>query len=183
MAAEFGARREIAIVGAGFSGVLTALSVLEAQGSRARVQLIEQAGRFGVGAAFGATQPDHLLNVRASNMSADPDQPDDFVLWLAHRRRAASAPFAFASRADYGAYLQARLRRVAQSEAAADRLDLIQDSVIAVRPRARGLALDLAMGRTIAADTVVLATGNAPPSRSVLPDPSFADHPHYVGDP
>jgi uncharacterized NAD(P)/FAD-binding protein YdhS len=173
----------VAIVGAGFSGVLTALSILETPGSRTRVRLIEQAERFGVGAAFGDVQPDHLLNVRAMNMSADPDQPDDFAQWLGRRREGPPEPFAFASRAEYGAYIQERLRHVAQSRAAAERLDLVQDTVAAIRKSDDGFELELAMGRGLHADRVVLATGNAPPSRAVLPDPAFAGHGFYVGDP
>jgi len=176
-------RSDVAIVGGGFSGVLTALSILEAPGSRPRVHLIEQADRFGVGAAFGARRPDHLLNVRAMNMSADPEQPHDFIQWLGRRRRGAPEPFAFASRAEYGAYIQERLRRVALTQAAADRLDLVHDAATAIREHKGGFELDLAMGRRLHADAVVLATGNAPPSRSILPDPSFADHHRYVGDP
>ena len=173
----------VAIVGAGFSGVLTALSILETPGSRARVHLIEQADRFGVGAAFGADQPEHLLNVRAMNMSADPDQLDEFAQWLGRRRRGPPEPFAFASRAEYGAYVQERLRHVAQSRAAAERLDLVQDAVADITEAGDGFKLRLAMGRELRADRVVLATGNAPPSRAVLPDPAFASHGSYVGDP
>lgn len=176
-------RPVVAIVGAGFSGALTALNILKTPGSRARVHLIEQAERFGVGAAFGARQPDHLLNVRAMNMSADPDSPDDFARWLGARRKRPAEPFAFASRAEYGAYIQDHLRQVVQSKAAADRLDLVGDQVTAIHPDGDGFELRLALGRTLGADAVVLATGNAPPSGAVLPDPAFADHPSYVGDP
>jgi len=176
-------KSDIAIVGGGFSGVLTALSVLEAPGSRPRVHLIEQADRFGVGAAFSARRPDHLLNVRAMNMSAVPERPDDFMQWLGRRRRGAPEPFALASRAEYGAYIQERLRRVVQTQTAAGRLDLVHDAATAIRERHGGFELDLAMGRRRHAGAVVIATGNAAPSRSVLPDPSFADHSRYVGDP
>jgi len=176
-------RLDVAIVGAGFSGVLTALNILETAGSDARVHLIEQATRFGVGAAFSARRPDHLLNVRAMNMSADPDQPDDFTQWLGRQRQRPPEPFAFASRAEYGAYIQDRLRRVVQSCAAANRLDLVQDAVVAIRERGPRFELDLAVGRRMQADAVVLATGNAPPARNVLPDQSFADDARYVGDP
>ena len=174
---------QIAIVGGGFSGVLTALNVLDAPGSDARVYLIEQADRFGVGVAYGARQADHLLNVRAMNMSADPDHPEDFSSWLAHRRKAPPDPFAFASRAEYGAYIQARLRAVAQTGAGAERLDLIHDAAVALRPRGDGFEVTLALGRKINVDAVVLATGNSPPARAVLPDPAIARGPRYVGDP
>ncbi len=123
---------DIAVVGAGFSGALTALSILGATEGEARVHLVEKAERFGVGAAYGTHQPDHLLNVRAANMSADPEQPEDFMLWLSRRRNAPPDPFAFASRADYGAYIQAQLRRVAPATAGAARLHLVADTVVAI---------------------------------------------------
>jgi uncharacterized NAD(P)/FAD-binding protein YdhS len=176
-------RPEVAVVGAGFSGVLTALSVLEAGRSNVRVHLVERAERFGVGTAYGTRQPDHLLNVRAANMSADPAKPDDFMLWLSRQRGAAADAFAFASRAEYGRYIQERLRRVAQAEAGADRLQLTGDEAVAVTPRADGLYLRLALGRELRADAVVLATGNARPSNDVLPDPDFRGSASYVGDP
>ena len=62
----------IAIVGAGFSGLLTAVNLLEASG-RARVTLIERRGVFGPGTAYDTGNPQHLLNVRLDNMSAFPD--------------------------------------------------------------------------------------------------------------
>jgi uncharacterized NAD(P)/FAD-binding protein YdhS len=176
-------RPVVAIVGAGFSGVMTALSVLEVPRTRARVLLFEQASQFGLGAAFGPSASDHTLNVRAMNMSVDPARPDDFADWLGRRHDRPTEHFAFASRAEYGAYIQQHLRRVAQTRAGADRLDLVADQVVAVRPAGDGFELDLALGRTLQADVVVLAVGNAPPSQGVLPDPAFASQPHYVGDP
>lgn len=176
-------RPAIAVVGAGFSGALTALSILEASGGEARVDLIEKAERFGVGGAYGTLQPDHLLNVRAANMSADPDRPEDFMLWLSRRRGGPPEPFAFATRAEYGAYIQERLRRVVQAKAGADRLDLTGDEVVAIAEHADGWVLQLGMGRELLVDAVVLAVGNAPPSHSVLPDPGFRDSPAYISDP
>ena len=176
-------RPEVAVVVAGFSGVLTALSVLEAGGPNVRVHLIERAERFGVGAAYGTLQPDHLLNVRAANMSADPAGPDDFMLWLSRRRGAPADAFAFASRAEYGLYIQERLSHIAQTEAGADRLQLTGDEVVAVTPRPDGLHLRLALGLELRADAVILATGNARPSDDVLPDSGFRHSPAYVGDP
>lgn len=177
------ARPVIAVVGAGFSGALTALNLLQAPGSVARVLLIEAAERFGVGAAFGAAEAGHLLNVRAENMSADPDRPEDFMLWLAERHGRPPDPFTFASRPEYGAYVQERLRHAAQSGAAADRLLLIQDRVTAVERDGDGFRVRLDMGRSLGADAVVLATGNAPPSVAALPDPAFAASGAYVGSP
>ena len=86
----------VAIVGAGFSGTMTAAQL--ARKGIASV-LIEGGGRAGLGAAYSTSDPAHLLNVPAGNMSAWPDVPDDFA-------RRAGDPDMFAERRQFGAYLR-----------------------------------------------------------------------------
>ncbi len=75
----------IAIIGAGFSGTLLAVNLLNQ--TDARVILIERLPeRVGRGVAYSTKESNHLLNVRASNMSAFPDDPDHFVTWLSGAR-------------------------------------------------------------------------------------------------
>ena len=75
--------RQVAIIGGGFSGTLQAINLLRHDGPGAI--LIERAPQAGRGLAYGAALPGHVLNVRAANMSAFPDRPDDFADWLAAR--------------------------------------------------------------------------------------------------
>lgn len=70
--------------------------------------LIERVARIARGVACSTVHPDHLLNVRAGNMSALPDDPNHFVRWLAARTGAEGR--SFAARADYGRYLTKLLR-------------------------------------------------------------------------
>jgi uncharacterized NAD(P)/FAD-binding protein YdhS len=74
----------LAVVGAGFSGVMTALHLLR-QPQAVKVILVERRSPIGLGAAYATDDPAHQLNVRAGNMSAWPDRPDDFVAWLRAR--------------------------------------------------------------------------------------------------
>ena len=76
------ARPTVAVIGAGFSGVLTALRLLDAPDGPC-VRLVERRPRFAQGAAYSTISPQHLLNVRAANMSAFPEAPSHFVDWLA----------------------------------------------------------------------------------------------------
>src|SRR4051794_32635305 len=89
----------VAVIGGGFSGLLTALHLLQGD-PQVCVRLVERAPRFGRGRAYAAGPADHLLNVRAANMSAFPDRPGHFVEWLAAAAEAAG-PDAFVSRARY----------------------------------------------------------------------------------
>ena len=170
---------EIAIVGAGFSGSLLALQILRTDVD-ARVHLIEKASTFGRGLAYGAAGPEHLLNVRAANMSAFPDAPSHFFEWLQRTAPADSAP-AFVSRTLFGTYLQALLAATVQTRQGAGRLFTICDEAIDVAAAGARLRVRLALGSDLEVDAVVLATGNLPPHD--LACFADADPVRYVSDP
>ena len=167
----------IAIVGAGFSGSLFAINLVRHDGPDAL--LIERGDAFGRGVAYSTGNADHLLNVRAANMSALPDAPADFADWLAARDPRAG-PAAFVPRATYGAYLAALLDETAQR--AASRLVKRRGDVVAIRPDSYGVTLDFAGGLSERADAAVLATGNLPPHPPPGIDPAVLGR-RYVGDP
>ncbi len=77
---------DVAIIGAGFSGSLTAIHLLsDPDGDRPplRVALIErELSAFGRGVAYGTPCSRHLLNVPAGKMGAFPDRLDHFLEWL-----------------------------------------------------------------------------------------------------
>ncbi|MBV9748916.1 MAG: FAD/NAD(P)-binding protein, partial [Acetobacteraceae bacterium] len=70
-----------------------------------RVTLIERRQQAGPGLAYGSAHETHLLNVRAGNMSAFPDEPSHFADWLS-RRGVIDAASVFAPRVIYGEYLR-----------------------------------------------------------------------------
>lgn len=163
------AGRVFAIVGAGYSGTLTALHLLQHCRPADRVILFERRDTFGRGVAYSADHGGHLLNVRAMNMSAFPDRPAHFLEWL--RARGADSrdpvPLAdrFVPRALYGEYLQ-QLLREAIGRYGGRSLELVQDEVTAVEQSGEALVLHAAGGRIFEADAVVLACGNAPPAKT-----------------
>ena len=71
MSAENG--KHIIIVGGGASGVLLACHLLRNDDDDIRATLIEKRPVVGRGMAYSTAQPGHLLNVRATNMSAFAD--------------------------------------------------------------------------------------------------------------
>ena len=165
--------RHVAIIGAGFSGTLLAINLLRHDGPAAT--LIERGDAAGLGVAYGTRQSDHLLNVRAANMSAFPDRPDHFVAWLAGRN-GAGGPTDFVPRALYGAYLRETL--AAAQAAAPGRLTVIEGEAVGVD----GATVRLKDSGRVDADAVVLAVGNLAPQ--VPPGlERIADGPGYVGNP
>lgn len=164
----------VAIVGAGFSGTLQAINLLRHDGPR--VTLIERSGGFARGIAYATPNPAHLLNVRAANMSALPDDPDHFVRWLGARGK--GAPQSFALRHDYGIYLAELLDEVMR--AAPGRLALRRDEAVALDDHG---VLSFAGGERLAADATILALGNLPPHDPPGLAGAGLSADHYIADP
>lgn len=168
----------IAIVGAGFSGLLTAVHLLRAS-PRVQVILIERRGVFGPGTAYDTGNPGHLLNVRLDNMSAFPDQPGHLADWLAEQP-SWRAQDGFITRGVYGDYLRALLD--AALEDAPDRLTLIGAEARGLHRTADGWRIETQDG-AVAADQVVLALGNLEPAsppgvaEAVRASPAYVENP------
>ncbi|CAD7338278.1 FAD-dependent oxidoreductase [Sphingomonadales bacterium 56] len=146
------------VIGGGFSGTLLAINLLR-HGSL-RVTIIEKrADRLGRGLAYGAAQEGHILNVRAANMSALPDQPGHFVEWL--KKQGMGGEGSFAIRRDYGAYLCALLQEV--SSHAQGRLTALTDDAVDLLRTEAGVRVMLRSGSHVDADVAALAPGNLPP--------------------
>ncbi|TFI56683.1 FAD-dependent oxidoreductase [Sphingomonas parva] len=165
------------IIGCGFSGALQAINLLRHQGPRAT--LIERRAQAGKGLAFGAAHPTHLLNVRAANMSAFPDDPGHFARWLT-ARGVADAAESFVPRLTYGDYLSEQLDAAQRRSNGrltivhGDVEDVVHDGDVRIR---------MADGGDMRADVAVLAVGNLPPHHPPgLDGASLAAH-GYFGDP
>ncbi|RAK51344.1 FAD/NAD(P)-binding protein [Phenylobacterium deserti] len=171
----------VAVIGGGFSGLLTAVHLLRGDPELV-VRLVERAPLFGRGRAYQAAHPDHVLNVRASNMSAFPDEPEHFIRWLEGEGES-GARDAFVSRSRYGDYLQSLLRQQVREPTHAGRLLLEADEATAIEPREGRQRVTLKLGRSFDADAVVLALGLLPPAPPPGADPDVLADDRYVADP
>lgn len=166
----------IAVVGAGFSGVMTAIHLLWRCAPGERVYLVERGQRIGPGLAYGTDNARHLVNVRAENMSAFADEPDHFVQWLEalppeRRAEAGERTIAgtFVRRAVFGSYIQDLLREAITRQDGADNLYLVTDEATAIRPADGRYLLETGNGRTYPVDAAVLALGNVTEPKSAPP--------------
>ena len=171
-------RPTVAVIGAGFSGVLTALRLLSAPDGP-NVRLIEKGPRFGRGAAYATASPHHILNVRATNMSAFVEQPAHFRDWLGARGDGGRM---FVTRDEYGQYLQSLLREAA-SGPGARRLVLEHDDARELARRDGRWSIALGVGRVLQADAVVLAIGHLPPPPPDDADAEVLASRRYIADP
>src|SRR5579875_2889000 len=173
-------RPTVAVIGAGFSGLLTALRLLS-EPDGPNVRLVEKRGAFGRGAAYSTLDPEHLLNVRASNMSALPEDPAHFVRWLAEQGHGGTESL-FVRRNLYGDYLQSMIQAAVEA-APAGRFLLELDAATALEREGGRWRVSLAMGRRFLADAVVIAVGNLPPGAAPGFDEAATEHPAYCADP
>jgi uncharacterized NAD(P)/FAD-binding protein YdhS len=157
----------VAVIGAGFSGTMVALHLARTLPPDRTVLLCER-GAFACGPAYSSRDTGHLLNVRAANMSAFPDQPDHFENWLATAPDNTSGQALrteaglFVSRGLYGGYLCDLLDRAVAG--AAGRLRKLPAEVVDIERDGDGFRLLLADGARQPASAVVLAIGNLPPA-------------------
>ncbi len=149
---------DIAIVGGGCSGVLTAVQLLR-KGFKGRIRMVEPRARLGRGLAYSTSFPEHLLNVPAEKMSAFPDRHSDFADWLRLRQVACPERGYFAPRMLYGEYLEDLLQAETRAEQGRD-CRHIRAEVTAVEEIEGGARLTLNEGSPIRARKVVLALGN-----------------------
>lgn len=162
-------RRHIAIIGGGASGVFLACHLLRDPDADVRVTLVERRPDVGRGIAYSTANPDHLLNVRAANMSAFPDQPGHFWDWLTAQKAARGGlaacedPFCFVPRRVYGDYIQSLLAPLLSPDAGQRRLTIERNECVAIENGDR-LYVRLADGHGFDADYAVLATGHEPPA-------------------
>ena len=168
-------KKRIAIIGAGFSGLMTAIHLLKKNSEDISVILISPKGNFARGVAYKAASKHHLLNVPAGKMTCFANEPNHFLDWLSQRE-----PYkdleknllstVFVPRNLYGDYLEELWLNICMG-ISADKLQVVNDEVIDIEVFKTGFfQLYLKQDSIIQADKVVLALGNeAPKNPEVLP--------------
>lgn len=179
--------RRIAIVGAGFSGAVTAIQLLRhAPPEGLQVVLVNESGRMARGLAYGTHSSAHVLNVPAGNMSALADDAEDFVRYCRWSDPRVE-PSSFVSRRLYGAYLEALLSAAELQRDEGATLERIVGRVVGLQvgsqAQGRRAELLLAQGSSVQADHVVLAFGHFTPL-DPLPAAAVAEAgARYIRDP
>ena len=176
MPLEAPCERRIAVIGGGFSGVMTAIHLLWRCRPEERVYLVEREGPLGPGVAYRTRHARHLLNVRAENMSAFEDEPNHFLRWLGKlpAEEAAAcgertAAGLFVRREVYGRYLQDLLRQAILLQGGARNFFVVDDEAVRLERSATGFRLQTRVGRSYEFHAAVLATGSFRPPPSDLP--------------
>lgn len=161
--------KTLVIIGAGFSGAVTAAQFLRHSPPDVRVVLINRSGTMARGLAYGTNSSLHLLNVPAGNMSAYVEEPDHFLRFCQALNPTYTAS-SFVPRKLYGDYLASVLDHAEKHSSVGVKLERVVAEVRRLRADGKGAVLELVNGQSIQADQVVLAFGNFSP----LDPPGFS---------
>lgn len=163
--------KRIAVIGCGFSGLMTAYHLLAHGGESVRVTIFDPDGE-NFGAAYKTTCRAHVLNVRAKNMGAFPSAPGDFVEWC-EKQGWGVVPDSFVRRSIYQSYLKSikdkLIKRASHSlQIRTERVENVIPTDTSVIVRSSDEALF---------DAVVLALGNLPPKPLPCSSPNIIQDP------
>jgi uncharacterized NAD(P)/FAD-binding protein YdhS len=172
----------IAVCGGGASAVLLLHALRKHADRPLDVTIVEERPLPGTGLAYSTPSPSHLLNVPAGRMSADAADPNEFVAWLGDNASADGyTAKSFVPRRLYGAYLKNLLATASMDRRSNVQVKFRRGTVRALDHAARHWTLGLTDGTAIAADAVVVATGNAPPRPCFGADTAVSEH--IINDP
>lgn len=182
----------LVIVGGGFSGVSMAVQTARYSPLPVHITVVEPAAHLGRGLAYGTDDPDHRINGAFYSHSVDPLDTGHGDRWAATVNLSATDPEIktptglFPRRRDFARYLQQAFSDCAQENASGSQLTHHQARVTNLSHGSAGVelvAVDAAgQSSSLAADQVVLATGNPPPKLPAELAP-FVDHPAMIGSP
>ena len=179
------ARRTVVIIGGGFSGAAIAHHLDRRAPGLARIVVVEPRASLGAGLAYSTEDPAHRINVPASRMSLDPQQPQHFENWLVETGALRDDPESrladgrsFPRRTLFGRYVGEQL-----SEAiSVGRLEHCRDSVTKVTPRSDGYGVSLSKGETLEATIVIIASTHPPPSAPAALRRALAGHKRFIAN-
>lgn len=182
-----GARRPVvAIVGGGFTGAVVAANLARnAASDGASIVIFEPRTRLGAGLAYDTANPAHRINVPAARMSLVPDDPDDFLNWLAAKREPRNDTEALAAdgnlyvrRVVFGRYVGEFIAPFVKSGKVVHRRERVEH----VERRGKQWRLSSGPGTELLADIVVIATTHPSPCAPRCVGEALCDHPRYVPD-
>lgn len=180
LACSYDSPESVAIIGGGFCGAVLAAQLLRKSAGRIPVVLIERSPCLGRGVAYGTRCTEHLLNVPAKDMSAFPDDPEQFLRWVRAHCHHDVKGSDFLSRCRYGDYVHSVLQH--EIERFPGCFEQVNDDAVSLEMRDGSIQVHLRSGALRTATRAVLALGNFPPADLPLPE-AVRSSSRYVRDP
>lgn len=181
--------RRVVVVGGGFTGACAAVQLVRHTAVPLAVTVVDPAARAGRGLAYRSTDPDHRLNAPSFGHSLLPDDAWHFSRWVIDQRLRETDPESLQSdgtvyvrRGDFGRYLVETLEAHARHPLTGSAIVHRRGQAVALSDPGVPLVVTLADGERLAADLVLVATGNPPLRRPGWIDAALAAHPALHAD-
>ncbi len=165
----------IAIVGGGISGTLTVLNLIKQSKNLLHIIWFDAKNQFCKGLAYSTTDEQHLLNVRANNMSIFVDEPNHFVNWLTHNYPQYSS-HDFAPRKLFGEYVLATFNDLKNTNPFIT-IQQIAEEVIDIEKKEN--IFEITTTQTYITQKVVIALGNFLPAHPRSVSKEFIESENY----
>jgi len=172
----------VAIIGAGLSGRLLALNLLQRASSAVASLMIDRGDPEWMGPAYSDPADYLLLNVPAGRMGALADDPEHFLRW-AQRKGVPAGQWDFLPRGLYRDYVLDLLNAARCERPSGPTLRHLCGDVTDLEAGRSGVTIRVEGGDPIVADKAVLALGNFPPRHPSIETRASLESRRYVRNP
>lgn len=181
--------KKIGIIGAGFTGTMTAVQLINKLTEPCEIILINEQETLNKGIAYNPYSDKHLLNVIAGKMSAYPNKADHFLEWVMQKdnfknKDKTLIENSFLPRQIYGEYLCSiweEAKTIANSKQI--QLTVIDSFVIDLDILDNTVFLWLENDLKLNVNQCVIATGNQIPRNPKIKNMNFYNSPNYFQNP
>jgi len=178
--------KKITIIGGGFSGILTAVNLIERATSGIEINIIGEKNSFAKGIAYIPYSKNHLLNVTTARMSAFENKPDHFLNWVLEQPKFKGVnrdliAGAFLPRYIYGEYITYIWNNSLNSTSL--KINIIHNLVTDLVYENKKTKVQLDNNEWIESDICVIANGNSPPRNPSIKNTGFYTSANYFQNP
>jgi len=172
----------VAIVGAGVSGRLLALTLHRRATSASTILMFDRGDPQWMGPAYSNPADYLLLNVPAVRMGAVADDPEHFLRWV-QGKGVRAGPWDFLPRALYRDYVLELLAQVQDEHPSGPGLEHRCGEVVGLDVRDEGVTIQVEGTDSVVVDKAVLALGNFPPRHPSVENRAALQSRRYVRNP
>lgn len=178
----------VTIVGGGFSGTMLAVHLACNSEQKLTINIIDREGLFARGIAYSPYSKNHLLNVKASKMSAFHRQPSHFTEWLKEHRSFipdvnTGIHDTYMPRYIYGKYLDSIWTEIKNNNKLHHEICELKTDLREIHLNRQNVSVVLSNGDSIESDFCVVATGNMLPRNPQIRSVDFYRSSNYFQNP
>lgn len=181
--------KRIGIIGAGFSGIMTAVNLINKSNSEIEIFIFEKENPIAKGIAYSPYSKKQLLNVPVAKMSAFKDLPDHFFNWAKSLNEYDTIDNSILSGAFLPRYLYGQYLEFVWNEALANakeksiNVQIFRTNIVDIERKTTSIELIAENQNKFIVDYCVIATGNLVPRNQTIENMDFYSNPNYFQNP